>query len=59
VKQTSALPPNGGALAKSAVYVQSFMLFLAELEVDEIEDDSKVLNFSTLQCHSPLIIAID
>jgi len=59
VKQTSAERPNRSALAKSAAYLQSFMLYLAETEIDKIEDDSKGPNFFNLQRHGPTVVAID
>ena len=59
MKLTSAERPNRRALAKSAEYLQSFMLFLAETEKDEIEDDGKGPIFFTLQRHGPIPIAID
>jgi len=39
--------------------LQSFMLYLAETEKDEIEDDGKGPIFFTLQRRSPIPIAID
>jgi len=57
--KTSVLQPNHSALAKSAVDLQSSMLYLAEPEIDEIEDDDKSPMFSNLQRHGPILLPID
>jgi len=59
VKQTNAERQNRSALAKSAAYLQSFMLYLAETEIDKKEDDGKGPIFLTLQRHGPTGVAID
>jgi len=59
VKQTSVARQNRSALAKSAAYLQSFMLYLAETEIDKIKDDSNGPNFFTLQHHGPTVVAIN
>jgi len=46
-------------LAKSAAYLQSIMLYLAEPEIVKIKDDGKGLIFFYFQRHSPIPIAID
>jgi len=45
MKQHLMRGKNCSTLAKFAVYLQIIMLYLAETEKDEIEDDSKGLNF--------------
>jgi len=45
VKQTSEERQNRSALAKSSANLQSFMLYLAEMEIEKTKDDGKGLNF--------------
>jgi len=51
--------PNRSSLAKSAAYLQSIMLYLAEPEIDKIKGDGTGLIFLNLQRHCPIPIAID